>query len=144
MENDISYDDLPDDAVEMVRAIRDRRYEEMKHMTREEKRAHIAARTAKGVAEFKKLAKEANPDDYDFSWLRSKEEKSIDNDPVDDAVAMVRAIRDQHYEEMKHMTREEQRAHIGARMTKAVAEFKALMANAKPDYERFPFLAPKK
>jgi len=144
MGNDISYDVLPHDAVERVRAIRDRHYEEIKHMTREEQRAHVEARTAKAVAEFKKLAKEANPDDYDFSWLRSKEEKSIDDDPVDDAVAMVRAIRDRHYEEMKHMTREEQRVHISARMAKAVAEFEARMANAKPDYERFPFLAPKK
>ena len=32
--------DLPVDAVERVRAIRDRHYEETKHMSREEKRAH--------------------------------------------------------------------------------------------------------
>ena len=66
------------------------------------------------------------------------------NDLPDDAVEMLRAIRDRNYEEIKDMTREEQRAHIKARMTKNVAEFKALMANAKPDYERWPFLAPKK
>jgi len=69
----------------------------------------------------------------------------MDNDDLpDDAVEMVRAIRDRHYEEIKHMTREEQRAHVVARTAKGAAEFKALLANAKPDYERFPFLAPKK
>ena len=31
-------DDLPIDAVEMVRTIRDRHYDETKHMTREEKK----------------------------------------------------------------------------------------------------------
>ena len=67
----------------------------------------------------------------------------VDHDLPDDAVEMVRAIRDRHYEEMKHMTREEKCAHISARMAKSVAEFKVLMANAKPDYERFPFLAKK-
>ena len=60
-----------------------------------------------------------------------------------DAVERVRAIRDRHYEEMKHMTREKQRAHISARIAKGVAEFKELLANAKPDYERFPFIAKK-
>jgi len=63
------------------------------------------------------------------------------NELPDDAVEMVRAIRDRHYEEIKHMTREEQRAHISARMAKSVAEFEARLANAKPDYERFPFIA---
>ena len=67
----------------------------------------------------------------------------MDNDLPDDAVEMVRAIRDRHYEEIKHMTVEEQRAHIKARTAKAVASFEALRANAKPDYERFPFLAGK-
>jgi hypothetical protein len=67
----------------------------------------------------------------------------MNNDLPDDAVEMVRAIRDRHYEEIKHMTREEQRAYIKARTAKGVAEFKALMATAKPDYERFPFLAKK-
>ena len=60
--------DLPDDAVEMVRAIRIRHYEETKHMTREERRAH----DQKNIDAFKKLMKEVNPDDYDFSWLRTK------------------------------------------------------------------------
>ena len=65
-------DDLPDDAVEMVRAIRTRHDEETKHMTREEKRAYDEARMTKSAAEFKKLMKEVNPNDYDFSWLRTK------------------------------------------------------------------------
>jgi len=60
-----------------------------------------------------------------------------------DAVERVRAIRDRHYEEMKHMTREEKRAHIAARTAKAIADFETRMANAKPDYERFPFIAKK-
>jgi len=68
----------------------------------------------------------------------------MENSLPHDAVERVRAIRDRHYEETKHMTREEKRAHDSARMTKAVAEFKALMADSKPNYERFPFLAPKK
>ena len=68
----------------------------------------------------------------------------MDNDLPHDAVERVRAIRDRHYEEMKHMTREEKRAHIAARTAKAVSSFEARLANAKPDYKRFPFLAPKK
>jgi hypothetical protein len=60
--------DLPNDAVEMVRAIRTRHYEETKHMTREERRVH----DKKGYDDFKKLMKEVNPGDYDFSWLRKK------------------------------------------------------------------------
>jgi hypothetical protein len=66
------------------------------------------------------------------------------NDLPDDAVEMVRAIRDRHYEEIKHMTREEQRAHIEARTAKGAAAFEARLVNAKPDYERFPFIAKKK
>jgi hypothetical protein len=60
--------DLPNDAVEMVRAIRTRHYEATKHMTREEKQAHDKKR----YDGFKKLMKEVNPNDYDFSWLRTK------------------------------------------------------------------------
>ena len=72
MDNALLNDELPDDAVEMVRAIRNRHYEETKYMTREDKRAHDSARMAKSVAEFKKLMKEVNLNDYDFSWLRKK------------------------------------------------------------------------
>lgn len=60
--------ELPDDAVEMVREIRNRHYEETKHMTVEERRAY----DQKGIDDFKKLMKEVNPSDYDFSWLRRK------------------------------------------------------------------------
>jgi len=66
------------------------------------------------------------------------------NELPDDAVEMLRAIRDRRYEETKHMTREEKQAHDSARMAKNVAAFEARLANAKPDYERWPFLAPKK
>ena len=64
----------------------------------------------------------------------------MENSLPHDAVERVRAIRDRHYEEMKHMTHEEKRAHIAARTAKAVADFEARMANAKSDYERFPFI----
>ena len=57
----------------------------------------------------------------------------------DNVVEMVRAIRKQHYEETKHMTIEEMWAYD----QKGIDEFKALMADAKPDYDRFPFLAKK-
>ena len=67
----------------------------------------------------------------------------MENSLPHDAVERVRAIRDRHYEEIKHMTREKQRAHISARMAKNVASFEARLANAKPDYEQFPFLAGK-
>jgi len=45
-----------------------RHYEETKHMTIEERRAY----DQKGIDDFKRLMKEVNPDDYDFSWLRRK------------------------------------------------------------------------
>jgi hypothetical protein len=61
----------------------------------------------------------------------------MDNDLPDDAVEMIRAIRTSHYEETKHMTVAERRAHD----QQSIDEFDALLANAKPDYERFPFLA---
>ena len=60
--------ELPNDAVEMIREIRNRNYEATKHMTREEKWAY----EQKKVDNMKKLMKEVNPDDYDFSWLRKK------------------------------------------------------------------------
>ena len=60
--------DLPNDAVEMIREIRNRKYEERKHMTREE----IWACERKSMDDLKRLAKEVNPDHYDFSWLRKK------------------------------------------------------------------------
>jgi hypothetical protein len=61
------------------------------------------------------------------------------NDLPHDAVERVREIRRRHHEETKHMTVEEMWAHD----QKDYDAFKALLANAKPDYERFPFLAKK-
>jgi predicted unusual protein kinase regulating ubiquinone biosynthesis (AarF/ABC1/UbiB family) len=61
----------------------------------------------------------------------------MDNDLPDDAVEMVRAIRNRHYEDTKHMTIEEKWAHD----QKDYDEFKALMEKSQPDYDRFPFLA---
>ena len=68
MQNALPTDEQPKDAVEMVREIRNRKYEETKHMTREEKWAY----EQKGVDNMKKLMKEVNPDEFDFSWLRRK------------------------------------------------------------------------
>ena len=59
-------DDLPRDAVERVRAIRNRIYEETKHMTREEKRAYDHKR----YEEAKKRMANVDHSKYDFSWLR--------------------------------------------------------------------------
>jgi len=61
------------------------------------------------------------------------------NDLPTGAVERVRAIRDRYYEATKHMTREEQRAHD----QKEYEDAKKLLANAKPDPSRFPFLAKK-
>ena len=58
----------------------------------------------------------------------------------DNVVEMVREIRNQHYEETKHMTREEKREHDQKKYEKA----KEWLATGKPDYERFPFIAKKK
>ena len=64
----------------------------------------------------------------------------MENDLPHDAVERVRAIRQRHYEETKHMTREEKKAHDDARIEKSVAEFTKLMKEVGPDYDRFPFL----
>lgn len=58
-----------DDPVKMVRAIRDKRYEETKNMTREERSEY----SRKKVEEFKKQMEQVNPDDYDFPFLSKKE-----------------------------------------------------------------------
>ena len=63
----------------------------------------------------------------------------MDNELPDDAVEMVRAIRDRHYEETKHMTREEKREHDRKRYEKA----KEWLASGKPNPDRFPFLVGK-
>jgi hypothetical protein len=67
----------------------------------------------------------------------------MENDLPTDAVELVRAIRDRHYEETKHMTREERRVYDEKRIDRSVAEFEKRRANVKPDYDRFPFLAKK-
>ena len=63
--------DLPIDAVEMVREIRDRYYEATKHMTREEKRAF----DQKEYEEAKKYMASVDPSKYDFSWLPKKKKR---------------------------------------------------------------------
>ena len=60
-------DNLPHDAVERVRAIRNRNYEATKHMTHEEKRAHDRKR----YEEAKKMMASIDSSKYDFSWLTS-------------------------------------------------------------------------
>ena len=57
-----------DDPVKMMRAIREKRYEETKNMTREER----AEYSRKKLDEFEEIRKRVNPADYDFSWLRAK------------------------------------------------------------------------
>ena len=57
-----------DDPVKMVRAIRDKQYEETKNMTREERLEY----RRKKVEEFEKLRKQVDPNDYDFSFLHKK------------------------------------------------------------------------
>jgi len=59
-------DDLPLDAVERVRAIRDRVYEETKDMTFEEQLAYHK----KEYEEAKKYMANVDSSKYDFSWLR--------------------------------------------------------------------------
>ena len=61
------------------------------------------------------------------------------NDLPTDAVELVRAIRNRHYEETKHMTREEKRTYDEKRYLEAETWF----ASVKPNPARFPFLAKK-
>ena len=63
----------------------------------------------------------------------------MEDDLPHDAVERVRAIRNWHYEETKHMTREEKRVHDQKRYEEA----KEWMASIKPDPSRFPFLPQK-
>jgi hypothetical protein len=62
------YDINSPDPVEMVRAIREKIYEETKHMTQEER----MARTSRRAEECWRKMQEINPDDYDLSFLRKK------------------------------------------------------------------------
>jgi hypothetical protein len=61
-------DDLPTDSVEMVRAIRQRHYEETKGMTLQERFEH----QCKKVAEYELYRKTINPANYDFPFLKRK------------------------------------------------------------------------
>jgi len=63
------YDINSDNPLEMVWAIREKIYEETKHMTREEQMAHLTQQ----ADEARRRMKEINPDDYDLSFLRRKE-----------------------------------------------------------------------
>ncbi len=60
-----------DDPVKMVRAIRDKRYEETKNMTPEEKNEYHR----KKLEEFEEFRKRVNPNDYDFPFLRGEKKK---------------------------------------------------------------------
>ena len=64
------YDINSNDPVEVVRAIREKIYEETKHMTQEER----MARTRRHADECWRKMQEINLDDYDFSFLRGKVE----------------------------------------------------------------------
>jgi len=64
----------------------------------------------------------------------------MNNDLPRDAVERVREIRNRQYEETKDMTREEKQNFMRKRINQSVAEFEKRMGNAKPDYDRFPFL----
>ena len=66
MQNAPPTDKQPKDCVELLREIRNRKYEERKHMTREE----IWALERESMESFEKLMKEPKSGKYDFSWLR--------------------------------------------------------------------------
>ena len=57
-----------EDAVAMVRAIRDRHYEATKNMTADEKWEYDCQRLERA----RRTMAEVNPDDYDLSWLTSE------------------------------------------------------------------------
>jgi len=62
------YDINSDNPLEMVWAIREKIYEEIKDMTKEERLAHLTRQSD----EARRMMKEINPDDYDLSFLRAK------------------------------------------------------------------------
>ena len=65
--------DIPThDGVAMVRAIRDKFYEETKNMTPEEKQEYRSNLLEEGH----RIMKEINPDDFDLSFLDSKPKES--------------------------------------------------------------------
>jgi len=62
------YDINSDNPLEMVWAIREKIYEEIKDMTKEERLAHLTRQADKA----RRMMKEINPDDYDLSFLHRK------------------------------------------------------------------------
>ena len=62
------YDINSDNPLEMVWAIREKIYEEIKDMTKEERMAHLIRQADEG----RRMMEEINPDDYDLSFLRRK------------------------------------------------------------------------
>ena len=66
--------DLPHDAVERVRAIRNRHYEETVQMTRDEKRDYERKRIDKSVAEFENRMASIQPDYDRFPFLYKNSE----------------------------------------------------------------------
>ena len=62
------YDINSDNPLEMIRAIREKIYEEIKDMTAEERMAHMNRQ----ADEFRRSLEETNPDNYDLSFLHRK------------------------------------------------------------------------
>jgi len=62
------YDINSDNPLEMVWAIREKIYDEIKDMTKEERMAHLTRQ----ADEARRMMKETNPDDYDLSFLHRK------------------------------------------------------------------------
>ena len=69
--------DLPHDAVERVRAIRKRHYEEIKDMPREEQQAYMRKRRDHSVAEFEKRMANTSPDYDRFPFLRKNGKPNV-------------------------------------------------------------------
>ncbi|MCL2119334.1 MAG: hypothetical protein FWH27_13010 [Planctomycetaceae bacterium] len=59
------------DPLEMVRAIREKIYEETKHMTIDERMEY----TERSAAECRRIMQEINPDDFDLPFRRKRVEK---------------------------------------------------------------------
>ena len=64
--------DLPTDPVVMLRMIRDRHYEDTKHMTQEEKRDYDQKRIDKSNDEFERRLASLQPDYDRFPFLSKK------------------------------------------------------------------------
>ena len=62
------YDINSDNPLEIVWAIREKIYEEIKDMTKEERMAHLTRQ----ADEARRMMQEINPNDFDLSFLRKK------------------------------------------------------------------------